>query len=122
MTESAPPAPAAGGGARPIVLGVSFKLYLDVDSTVEWAKTVAEAVRTHPAVKSGRVRLFVLPSLPAIPGVVDALQGTGVGVGAQDLFWEDRGAFTGAVSGADLRTVGCSYAEIGHAERRALFG
>ncbi|KHL04452.1 triosephosphate isomerase [Sinomonas humi] len=107
---------------RPIILGVSFKLYLDVDSTVQWAKTVAGIVRTHPALKDGGVRLFVLPSLPAVPGVVEALRDTPVGVGAQDLFWEDRGAFTGAVSGTDLRAVGCTYAEVGHAERRALFG
>ena len=45
-----------------------------------------------------------------------------VAFGAQDLFWEDRGAYTGAVSGADLADMGARYAEIGHAERRAVFG
>ena len=116
MTEPAP------RPQRPIVLGVSLKLYLDVESTVQWSKAVSDMARTHPAVVEGRVRLFVLPSLPALPGVRDAFQGTSVGVGAQDLFWEDRGAFTGAVSGADLKAVGCTYVEVGHAERRALFG
>ncbi|GAA2201253.1 triose-phosphate isomerase family protein [Sinomonas flava] len=118
MTEPAPaPLPHA-----PIVLGVSLKLYLDVENTVQWSKAVSELARTHPAVEQGRVRLFVLPSLPALPGVRDALAGTPVGVGAQDLFWEDRGAFTGAISGADLKAIGCAYAEVGHAERRGLFG
>ena len=45
-----------------------------------------------------------------------------VAFGAQDLFWEDRGAYTGAVSGADLADMGARYVEIGHAERRAVFG
>lgn len=106
----------------PIVLGVSLKLYLDVESTVQWSRAVSELARAHPAVEQGRVRLFVLPSLPALPRVREAFGGTPVGVGAQDLFWEDRGAFTGAVSGADLKAVGCEYAEVGHAERRGLFG
>ena len=45
-----------------------------------------------------------------------------VAFGAQDLFWEDRGAYTGAVSGADLADMGARFAEIGHAERWAVFG
>jgi triosephosphate isomerase len=101
---------------------VSLKLYLDVESTVQWSKAVSDLARNHPALAQGRVRLFVLPSLPALPEVRHVFAGTPVGVGAQDLFWEDRGAFTGAVSGADLKAVGCAYAEVGHAERRALFG
>jgi triosephosphate isomerase len=50
------------------------------------------------------------------------IAGTGVSVGAQNLFWEDRGAFTGEVSGVMLRELGCRYVEVGHAERRPLFG
>ncbi|NVN00505.1 triosephosphate isomerase [Arthrobacter sp. SDTb3-6] len=106
----------------PIVLGVSLKLYLDVADTMHWAQSVSKLTRTHPAIAQGRVRLFVLPSLPALPAVKDAFRGTPVSIGAQDLFWKDRGAFTGAVSGTDLRAVGCSYVEVGHAERRTIFG
>jgi triosephosphate isomerase len=63
-----------------------------------------------------------MPSLPALDATRAALEGTPVLLGAQDLHWEDRGAFTGAISGADLRSMGCSFVEIGHAERRSLFG
>lgn len=104
------------------VIGVSLKLYLDVAETELWARRVAEIVRWHPAIAAGSVGMFVLPSLPALPGVREALAGTGVEVGAQDLFWEERGPFTGAVSGADLRSIGCTMAEIGHLERRRVFG
>jgi triosephosphate isomerase len=100
---------------------VSLKLYLDVPASARWARGVAEAVGAHPAVLDGTVRLFALPSLPALPGVLAALAETAVDVGAQDLHWDDRGAFTGAVSGTDLREVGCRFVEVGHAERRELF-
>lgn len=104
------------------ILGVSLKLYLDVASTRAWASGVADLARSHPALAEGRVKLFVLPSLPALDATREQLVGTGVAWGAQDLHWEDRGAFTGAVSGADLAELGCSYVEVGHAERKRIFG
>lgn len=105
-----------------MLVGVSLKLYLDIAASAAWARASAQAVGRHPAVAAGRVRVFALPSLPALGEVRAAFGGTPVAVGAQDLHWAERGPFTGAVSGADLRAVGCSYVEVGHAERRALFG
>jgi triosephosphate isomerase len=107
---------------QPVILGVSLKLYLDVATTVDWARRVATIARGHSAVRSGDVRLFVMPSLPAVPAVREAVSGTAVQVGAQNLHWDDRGPYTGEVSGADLRHIGCTLVEVGHAERRALFG
>lgn len=107
---------------RPVLLGVSLKLYLDVAATAAWAEGVADVARRHPSILDGTVELFVLPSLPALPAVQAAIAGTAVTVGAQDLHWQDRGAFTGAVSGADLAATGCELVEIGHAERRRIFG
>lgn len=105
-----------------VTLGVSLKLYLDIPRTVRWAQQVADIAHRQAAVRSGALRLVALPSLPALEATRAALEGSGVHVGAQDLFWEDRGAYTGAVSGADLRQAGCSFVEVGHAERRAVFG
>ena len=107
---------------RPVTLGVSLKLYLDVATTVDWARRVATIARGHSAVRGGDVRLFVMPSFPALAGVRAATAGTSVEVGAQNLHWEDRGPYTGEVSGADLREIGCTLVEVGHAERRCLFG
>lgn len=107
---------------RPVLLGASLKLYLDVDTSVAWAESLAEIARAHPAVIAGEVRLFILPSLPALDRVIAAVTGSPIAVGAQDLFWADRGAYTGAVSGADLARLGCRYVEVGHAERRHVFG
>lgn len=108
-------------GARTII-GVSLKMYFDPRRTLEWTHQVAELARSHPALTTGQTELVVLPSFPTLPQVIDIVAGTGVAVGAQDLFYEDRGAFTGAVSGADLRQLGCRYVEIGHIERRRYFG
>lgn len=109
------------GPTRPTMLGVSLKLYLSPERSVDWAVRVADLARDHVAVQDGAVVLFVLPSLPALDGVRRALDGSGVHLGAQDLFWADRGAYTGGVSGTDLRLVGCEYVEVGHAERRRWF-
>lgn len=110
-----------GHTQRPLILGVSLKLYMDIEQTTSWARAVSVLAGKHPALRDGLVRLFVLPSLPAVPAVREAMTGGEVAWGAQDLHWDDRGAYTGAVSGADLRAIGCSLVEVGHAERRKYF-
>ena len=104
-----------------LTIGVSLKMYLGYRETVDWCSEVARIARDHSAVRSGQVDLFVLPSTPVIPLAVDVLVPAGVGVGAQNLWSEDRGPFTGEVSGTVLREAGCDYVAVGHAERRALF-
>ena len=106
----------------PVVLGVGFKMYFDQAQTTRWCTAVAEIAQRHEAITSGVVTLFVLPSFTALAGAVGIFADTPVQVGAQDLFWEDRGAYTGEVSGTDLRDLGCALVEIGHAERRGIFG
>lgn len=119
--DSLPPVRQAHARA-PLIIGVSLKMYFDPGRSVDWARRVAAIAAEHPAVRERRIELFVLPSLPALPAVIEVLRDTRVRVGAQDLFHEDRGAYTGGVSGADLRALGCTYVEVGHAERRRWFG
>ncbi|WP_460580934.1 triose-phosphate isomerase family protein [Humibacter ginsengisoli] len=107
---------------RPVILGVSLKLYFDLGTTIGWSRSVAAIAARHAALATGAARLFVLPSLPAVPAAMREFAESPVGVGAQDLFWKEKGPYTGGVSGADLRAIGCRYAEIGHAERRSMFG
>jgi triosephosphate isomerase len=104
-----------------VILGVSLKMYFDTARTVAWCRELAQAVAGHPALSAGAAELFVLPTFPAVPGALEALAGSGIRVGAQDLFWRDAGAFTGEVSGRDLAELGCRYVELGHAERRRIF-
>ncbi len=107
---------------RPLILGVSLKLYLDVARTARWAEALGTIASQRESVREDRIRLFLLPSVTSLDAVARALRGTTVPFGAQDLHWEDRGPYTGGVSGADLREVGCQYVEVGHAERASVFG
>jgi triosephosphate isomerase len=105
-----------------LTIGISLKMYFGRHRTVEWCRAVADIARSHPAVTEERARLVVLPSHPYLLEVGALLASTPVRIGGQDLFWKDEGAFTGEVSGAQLRELGCEYVEIGHAERRRIFG
>lgn len=66
--------------------------------------------------------VIVFPPLVSLETAVDAAKDTAVHVGAQNVFWEESGAFTGEVSTGMLEAVGVEYVLIGHSERRALFG
>ncbi|WP_439690546.1 triose-phosphate isomerase family protein [Curtobacterium sp. SP.BCp] len=103
------------------LVGVSLKTYFSHARTLEWTAAVVETARTHPAVRSGAVELFVVPTFPALVPVREVIGDAPVLLGAQDLAWADEGAFTGEVSGAELREIGVDLVEIGHAERRRLF-
>lgn len=119
-----PPAAVAAGTPRrrPVTLAISLKMYLNPEQTRQWCTEVAELATNHVALTAGVARLIVLPSIPTVEATVKVFSGTSVAVGAQDLFHQDRGPFTGAVSGADLAMLGCRYVEVGHLERRRLFG
>src|SRR5204863_1604817 len=66
--------------------------------------------------------VVVCPPFTAIPAVAEALKGTAIAVGGQDLSWQDSGAFTGEVSGPMLADAGCRFVIVGHSERRQFFG
>lgn len=89
-----------------------------MNHTLGQARAYAAALRatTLPA-----CRMFVLPPFTALATVCEALAGTGVLVGGQDLHWADDGPWTGEVSGAMLRDVGATLALVGHSERRIWF-
>jgi triosephosphate isomerase len=72
--------------------------------------------------RSEHCEIVICPPFPNLPSAVAAARGTRVAVGAQNMFWAKEGAFTGEVSAAMLKSVGCSYVIIGHSERRQYFG
>ncbi|MFC8682422.1 triose-phosphate isomerase family protein [Microbacterium ureisolvens] len=102
-----------------MLIGASHKMYLSHAQTVRWMQDVAEIVSAHPA---AGVSTFAIPQYPSIPACVEIGAPAGVAVGAQDLSTDDVGPLTGEVSGGVLAELGCRYVEVGHAERRRLFG
>lgn len=97
-------------------------MYFGYEETVRWCQAVRGISLSHQAITGGAVELFVIPSYPVLSKAREVFQGTNVGLGAQNLHWRDSGPFTGEVSGAMLAEMGCRYVEVGHAERRRMFG
>jgi triosephosphate isomerase (TIM) len=90
-------------------------------------KTVAEATELVGELRRllSQVRdcdIAVAPAYTAIYAVAQKLKDSNIAVAGQELFFEDKGAYTGAVSAPMLKEAGCTYALVGHSERRQIFG
>ncbi|MGH9357901.1 MAG: triose-phosphate isomerase [Terriglobia bacterium] len=101
---------------RPVIAG-NWKMY----------KTIAEAVTFIEALKPkvagvSHCEIVVAPPFTALRAVAEAAAGSNIQVSAQDVGWENEGAFTGDVSAPMLREAGCTHVIIGHSERRELHG
>jgi triosephosphate isomerase (TIM) len=88
--------------------------------------TISESVALAYAIKEGATGLkngevVVAPPFTALRSVGEAINGSAVTLAAQNMYYEDKGAFTGEVSPLMLKDVGCTYVIIGHSERRKYF-
>lgn len=92
-----------------------------MNTTLAEAKALAAAVAQGVGA-STKAEVAVCPPYLWIPAVAEALKGSPVALGAQDVSWETKGAFTGEVSPGMLLEAGCKYAIIGHSERRHILG
>ena len=100
---------------RPVV-GAGLKMFLGYAETVGYLRELAASAGDFDGVSA-----FVLPSFPVLAAAQELLAGSPVRYGAQDAHWEEAGPYTGCVSPAVLRELGCTFVEVGHAERRRLF-
>jgi len=102
---------------RPLIAG-NWKMY----KTAPEAAALAAEVRDGAKGERGDVDVLVSPPFTALHAVADVLKGSPVALAAQDMHWENEGAFTGAVSPVMLKDAACSHVILGHSERRQLFG
>jgi triosephosphate isomerase (TIM) len=104
--------------AQPRTLYVSgnWKMYKTNPEAVKLAKAIARKT------KKGGVDVALYPAALSVSSVVDATKGSPVIVGAQNLYWEEEGAYTGELAGSMITSVGATSVLIGHSERRSYFG
>lgn len=99
----------------PIIAG-NWKM----NNTIDEARGLVSGL--IPFIGENHVDVVLAPSFTALYVVSEMLSGSNIKLAAQDIFWEDRGAYTGEVSPIMLKDIGCSYVIIGHSERRQHFG
>lgn len=103
--------------ARRHITGGNWKMH----TTLPEALALAQEVRHRLGAQAvGEVVLF--PPFPFLAAVAEKVAGSRVAVGAQDLHFEAKGAFTGAVSATMIASTGCTHVLVGHSERRTVFG
>lgn len=101
---------------RPLIAG-NWKMFKTGSEAVETAAQLVELVK-HVT----DIDVMIAPPFTALERVHDVVKGSCVSLGAQNLYWEKEGAYTGEISSAMLISAGCKYVIIGHSERRQYFG
>jgi triosephosphate isomerase len=100
----------------PFIAG-NWKMYKTCDEAVDTARRLMELVKD-----AGTRDIMIAPPFTALSQVSEIINNSPIGLGAQNLFWEKEGAFTGEISPSMLKSAGCRYVILGHSERRQFFG
>ncbi len=99
-------------------VGTSWKM----NKTLAEAIAFAESLKEADGGRDPRIQRFVIPAFTAVRQVKEKLAGTSVKVGAQNMHWDDAGAWTGEISPVMLKDCNLDLVELGHSERREHFG
>lgn len=100
----------------PIIAG-NWKLHKTIAEARELAGAIKAFMPKEPACE-----VVLGPVATALSAVAEVLKGTKIGLAAQDVYWEEQGAFTGEIGPGFLKDAGCTHCIVGHSERRQLFG
>lgn len=101
---------------KPPFIAGNWKMHMTIAEAKDLVTAIVKASAALP-----EAEIVVAPPFTALSEVSKILQDSSVQLAAQDLFWEEKGAFTGEVSPLMLRDAGCQYVIIGHSERRQYF-
>lgn len=102
---------------RKKLMAANWKMYKTPDQTRDFFRDFLPLVAKHD-----RDEIAVCPPFVDVSAAVEAAKGSNVAIGAQNVFWEKEGAFTGEISTGMLLALGCTHVIIGHSERRQYFG
>lgn len=109
------PGLAALDDLRPPIVAGNWKCHKTVEEAMELAHQVAHGT------EMARAEVVLFPPFTALESVAAMVDDDGIGYGAQDIFYEDEGSYTGAVSGPMIAEIGPRYVLVGHSERRKFF-
>lgn len=101
---------------RPLI-AANWKMHKTLGEAVAFVESIQE--QTGPCADR---EVLIAPPFTALRGISGKLSLHGYSLGAQNCHWEQKGAFTGEISAAMLKDMGCAYVIVGHSERRQLFG
>ncbi|HXB99769.1 MAG TPA: triose-phosphate isomerase [Terriglobales bacterium] len=102
---------------RKKLLAANWKMHKTPDQARDFFRDFLPLVQGHD-----RDEIVVCPTYLALDAAIAACKGSNVAIGAQDLYWQTEGAFTGEICGSMLVAVGATHVIIGHSERRQYFG
>jgi len=103
---------------RKTIIAGNWKMYKTIKEAIELANGLK---REFFKLDFAAVDVVLCPVFTALSEVAEVLTETDIGLGGQDVYWQDEGAFTGEVSPVMLKDAGCQYVIIGHSERRQFF-
>ena len=103
---------------KPLVAG-NWKMNTDSHTSVELVKGIASR---SSEIAGEKVHVAVIPPFVYLQSVSKALSTTSIALGAQDIYYEQKGAFTGEINASMLKDIGCTYVLCGHSERRHVIG
>lgn len=106
---------------KPFIAG-NWKMNLSRAECVSLAQGVVNGVGAIASKIAGGVELAVCPPSLYLDAVSSIVKGSSIGLGAQNLYFEANGAFTGEISATMVKDIGCQYAILGHSERRLILG
>jgi triosephosphate isomerase len=111
------PGVAALNNVRVGVAAANWKMHKTIGEALQFVRDFKPQVADLKGVE-----IILCPPFTALAAVAREVQGTHIKVGGQDLYWKEKGAYTGEVSAEMLRDAGAEYVIIGHSERRGRFG
>lgn len=98
------------------VIAANWKMFKTVHEAVLFIKEFRSLVKT-----TADVEIVIAPPFTALHAAAEAARNSPISIGAQDVYWEKEGAFTGELSAAMVKEAGADYVILGHSERRRLF-
>ncbi|MBI1939783.1 MAG: triose-phosphate isomerase [Ignavibacteriales bacterium] len=102
---------------RTKIVAGNWKMNNDLNASI----TLISDIKKELSGKNSNVKIIVCPPFTSLESVSTVLKGTEISLAAQNMYFEDSGAFTGEISSSMLKSVGCEFVILGHSERRTIF-